>query len=122
MSITKKEAAGLVARIIIGGIFILAGWAKVSAMAMTVGYFGSIGIPAFLAYFVGYAELIGGIMVVLGFYAYYAELVLAVIMLVAVYYTRSGGFQMFSMPLATLAGLLALVDAGAGRFALRLKK
>jgi putative oxidoreductase len=66
LSPTSKNLALLVIRIIIGGIFIYTGWMKIADMTSTVGYFASMGIPAFLAYIVGYAEFIGGILLVIG--------------------------------------------------------
>jgi putative oxidoreductase len=121
MSQKSTNVALLLARLIIGGIFVYAGWMKVSAMAMTVGYFASMGIPAFLAYAVGYLELIGGVLLVIGFWAEIAALVLAVIMAVAVYYSFPGGFAMFGTPLAVFAGLMLISVSGAGKWAIGCK-
>ncbi|HEU0080891.1 MAG TPA: DoxX family protein [Candidatus Paceibacterota bacterium] len=118
MSPTKRGVFLLIVRLIIGGIFIAAGWMKVSAMAMTVGYFAQMGIPAFLAYVVGYVELVGGVLIVLGLWSCLAAFVLAVIMLFAIWYSRSMGFQGMMPPLAVLAGLLSIIESGAGKFSL----
>ncbi len=109
----------LVARLIIGGIFIAAGWMKIGshdAIAMTVGFFAQLGLPAFMAYVVGYLEVICGAMMLLGVFACKAEGVLAIIMAFAVYFSAPMGIQAYMAPLAILAGLLALVAAGDGRF------
>ncbi len=116
MSQKSRNIALLIARLIVGYIFITAGWIKISAMAQTVGYFSSMGIPAFLAYFVGYAEFIGGILLVLGLWTEISALILAIIMVVAVYFTIPAGFQMFSMPLATFAVLILVAVSGAGKY------
>lgn len=118
-SVDYRSVALLVARLIIGGIFISAGWEKVSDISSTIGFFGQMGIPAFLAYAVAYLELIGGIMIVLGFFTCLAAGVLGVIMIFAVWFTRSMGFQGFGMPLATLGGLVALFGVCGGKYSLK---
>ncbi len=116
MSHTRKDVALLITRLIIGGIFIYSGWEKVSAMSQTLGFFATLGIPAFLTYIVSYAELIGGVMLVLGFWTCLVAGVLSVIMLFAIWYTRAMGFQGFGLPLATLAGLVALFGVCGGKY------
>lgn len=122
MSDTKRNWTLLVVRLIIGGIFIFAGWTKVADMTSTVGFFATLGIPAFLAYVVGYLELIGGILLVLGVWTQKSAIILALIMIVAVWLTMAGGFQIFSTPLVTLAGLLSLIVSGPGAYAIRFKR
>ncbi|MEK7607811.1 MAG: DoxX family protein [Patescibacteria group bacterium] len=117
----NKNLAVLIVRLIIGGIFITTGWMKVSDMAATIDFFGGMSIPAFLAYIVSYAELIGGVLIVLGLWTEIATGVLAIVMLVAIYYVRSMGFQGFMGPLAVLAGLVSLLASGAGSYAVQKK-
>ena len=117
-----KNILLLIVRLIIAVIFIYAGWAKVSAMAQTIGFFSKIGIPAFLAYITGYTEFIGGILLALGLWSEWVATVLAIIMGFAVYFTYGGGFQSFSMPLVTLAGLLSIIASGSGAYAIKLKR
>ena len=114
----RKDWMLLITRLIVGGIFILSGWAKVSDMAATVAGFGQMGIPSFLAYAVSYIEFIGGILLVLGVYTCTVSAVLAVIMIFAVWFTRSAGLQGFGFPLSLLAALLSLCGACGGRFSL----
>lgn len=115
----NKDVALLVGRIIIGALLALAGWMKVSDIASTIGFFAQIGFPAFLAYFVAYAELIAGIFVVLGLWTRKSSMLLAIIMIVAVWVTRAGGPQMFGYPLALFAGFLILSAVGSGKFAVK---
>ena len=119
MSNKKKDFLLLVVRLIIGGLFIATGWMKVSAPADTVAFFSTLGMPAFVAYVVGYAELIGGIAIVLGFWTNIVSIILAVIMIGAIYFTRGGGFSVYGLPLVTFAGLLSIIASGPGRYALR---
>ena len=122
MSDAKRNWTLLVARLIIGGIFIFTGWVKVADMASTIGFFATLGIPAFLAYIVGYLELIGGILLVLGIWTQKSAVILALIMVVAVWLTMAGGFQAFGTPLAVLAGLLSLIASGSGKYVVRFKR
>ena len=119
---TKQNISILIARLIIGGLFVGTGWMKISDMAMTIGFFQSLGIPAFLAYVVGYAEFIGGILLILGLWIEITTAILAIIMIVAIYLTRAGGFPAFSTPLVTLGSLLAICAAGPGKIAFSPKK
>jgi putative oxidoreductase len=117
VSSKKSDILLLVVRIILGIIFIGAGWAKITAMAGTIGFFAKIGIPAFLAYVVGYGEFIGGILIVLGLWAEISAIFLSIIMIVAVYVVYPMGMQAVMTPLATLGTLLAVIAAGAGKIA-----
>jgi len=112
----KKDIGLLVARLIVGGIFILTGWMKVSDMAQTIGYFGQIGLAPFWAYLVGYVELIGGLMVVLGLWTCLTSVVLSIIMIVAAYLSRSMGFAGMMGPLAILASLVVLATSCGGKY------
>ncbi len=122
ISQAHKDIIILAVRVIVGGIFIAAGWMKVSDMAMTVGYFSQMSIPVVLTYVVSYAELIGGILIVLGIWSSCSAAVLSVIMLFAIWFTRGMGFQGMMAPLAVLAGLLSIVASGTGKHAVRFKR
>lgn len=112
----KTDVTLFITRLIIGGIFIYSGWYKVADMTTTISMFSALGIPTFLLYIVSYGELIGGILLVLGLWTDRASAFLAIIMIFAIYYTRSLGFPVFGMPLAVLAGLLPILGCGAGKY------
>jgi putative oxidoreductase len=120
--IINQNWALLITRVIVGVIFVYSGWLKVADMGATVGMFGQMGIPSFLAYIVSYGEIIAGLLLILGLWTMCASLFLIVVMVVAVFLTRSMGFQMYSLPLITLAGLIAIHGNGAGRYKVNLKK
>lgn len=115
----RPNLALLVIRIIIGGIFIVSGWMKVVDMTQTLGFFSSLHIPAFLTYIVAYGELIGGILLVIGLWTSVASAFLSIVMIVAIFVTIPMGSGAYMTPLATLAGLIAILGGGAGRFAIR---
>lgn len=115
----------LVLRIAAGIIFIVHGWQKVSSPDAFVGFFGSLGFPAFFVHLVGYVELIGGIMLVLGLWTGIAATALAVIIAVALFYVKGGDvFGAFNVPkfeidLALLAITVALALKGSGKYAIK---
>lgn len=120
--LNNHNLASLFLRLAVGAVFINAGWMKVTDMEMVVGFFGQIGFPAFLAYFVSYAELVGGLLLVAGFLTRYASVVLAVIMLVACFVLSSKGFSLanggYEYPFVLMFASLALVTLGSGKYSL----
>jgi putative oxidoreductase len=59
--------APLIARLFIGGFFLLAGVGKVSDPAGTAGYIQSVGLPGFLAWPAALFEIAVGLSLVLGY-------------------------------------------------------
>ncbi|MEI8130271.1 MAG: DoxX family protein [bacterium] len=108
----------LVLRIGLGIVFIVSGWMKVSNMHSTVGFFASIGFNAFWAYLASAVEFLGGIAVLLGVFTRIAAALLVVVMIVAVYVVH-GQPTMIMTPLSVGFSALALMFAGAGKYALR---
>lgn len=117
----NTDLATLFIRIAVGVVFINAGWLKVNDMEMVLTGFAGLGIPAWLAYFVAYAEFIGGILLVIGLFSRYVGVILAVIMLVAivkVHYVN--GFSLakggYEYNFVLLLASLALVTLGSGKY------
>ncbi len=110
-----KDILTLIARLIIGGIFVYAGWIKVTDMPAAIAtIFAPLGISPFWAYVASYSEFIGGMFIIAGFYSQYAAAILSIVMLVAIYESRSMGLQGFLPPLAVLAALVMILGSGAG--------
>jgi len=95
------------------------GWMKVSDMAGTIAYFGQLGFAPFLAYVVGYAELFGGIALVLGLWTCVVSIVLGIIVIVAAYVSRGAGFQGVVLPVAVLASLIILSTSCGGKYSVK---
>lgn len=97
----------------------------VFTLAGTAQFFESVGIPGFFAYPVFFAELIGGIMILVGFYGRQASLALTPVMLVAAsthfsngwLHTSPGGGWEYPIFLAVASVAHWLI--GDGAFALR---
>lgn len=62
-----KTYSPLIARLFIGGFFLLAGVGKVADIAGTAGYIQSVGLPGFLAWPAALFEIVVGISLILGF-------------------------------------------------------
>jgi len=94
-------------------------------MAGTVGFFASVGLPAWLAYVTVIAEIAGGLMLVLGIGTRAAALALSPILLGA-WYVHAGNGWVFTAanggweyPAYLFVLCLAQAMFGAGSFALR---
>ena len=115
-------------RVAVGVVFIHAGYLKLADMTLVITGFGAIGFPAWLAYFVAYCELLGGLAVLLGIFVRYAGVVLAIIMLVAFWKVLGpNGFGLSNNPqlgggyeyvFVLFFSSLALVTLGAGKYSL----
>ena len=110
-------------RLALGVVFINSGWAKVTNLEGVVGFFATLGLPAFLAYLVAYVEFLGGIAFVLGILVRYFGLLTAIIMAVAICKVHwANGFNPadggYGYVLVFLLASLAIVTMGAGSYSL----
>ena len=76
---SNASATILLGRILLAVIFLLSGFGKLTAIAGTAGYFGSLGLPlpTVTAVVVGLIELLGGLAILVGFQTRIAAWVLA---------------------------------------------
>jgi putative oxidoreductase len=119
------SVAILVGRILLAAMFVLAGFGKLTDIAGTAGWFGSIGLPAptILAVLVGLLELFGGLAVIVGYKTRIAALALAVFAIGATLIAHTNfadmmQFLIFQKNFAVVGGLLVLAFAGAGALSL----
>ncbi|WP_426061716.1 DoxX family protein [Hymenobacter sp. B1770] len=61
MSTSVRNVIAWILQIILAILFIKSGFDKLSNLPQTVGFFGSMGLPGWMAYLVGGGELLGGI-------------------------------------------------------------
>lgn len=108
-------------RLVVGLVFISHGVAKFQNMEGTITFFASLGMPAFLAYFVATVETLGGLALILGLFSRLAGILLAIVMVVAVYSVTwpSGGWTGSELELTLLASNLALALIGPGAWAIK---
>jgi len=91
--------AALILRVSLGILFLAHAGLKIVVFtpAGTAQFFGSLGLPAFLAYVVIVAEVAGGLALILGFHARWAALALIPILIGAIV-TVHGPAGFFSNP------------------------
>ena len=84
--------APLVARIVVGWVFLWAGWGKLQALPRIIETFRDLGIPypEVLTPFVAGVEFVGGILLLLGFLTRVAAAPLIVVMVVAIISAKLG--------------------------------
>ena len=111
----------LIPRLIVGLIFVPAGWGKLNNLSQTIEYFTSLGIPAaqLQAPFVAGVELIFGLTVLIGLFTRISTLPLIGTMVVALATAHRAEFQtVFSvieiLPAMYLTILLCVLALGSG--------
>ena len=124
-----KDAALLLARVLISILFLIFGWGKLTDFEATAGYFAQTGVPVpGLATIVAIImELFVGILIVLGILTRPLALLLALYTLVTAlighpYWTMTGVAQAgaeinFYKNISIIGGLILLYVTGAGRYA-----
>jgi putative oxidoreductase len=129
-----ENTLNLIGRLLVVALFLPAGLAKLTGFAGTVGYFGSLGIPApTLAVVVTIVvEVLGSIALLVGFQTRIVALVMAIFTLAASVaghaYWAAPADQAFVAQLlffkniAVMGGLLVLASAGAGAFSFDAKQ
>lgn len=122
-----KEAALLIARLLLGVILFAHGWDKfqITGLEGISGFFESIGVPAAgaAAPIVGAVEIIGGILLILGLFTRVTGAVVALLMLGAAVFAHlgagifvaNGGWELVG---AIGAGFLAFAAVGAGKWSI----
>ncbi|GAA0593034.1 DoxX family protein [Paenochrobactrum glaciei] len=123
-----NSIAVLIGRVFISILFILAGWAKLTAISGTAGYFGSLGLPmpTVTAVLVGLIEFLGGLAILVGFQTRIAAVIVALFTIGATLVAHmdfSDGLNvmMAQKNLAIAGGLLALAAYGAGSYSVDAK-
>lgn len=111
----------LLGRVLLSVIFILAGFAKLTAIGGTAAWFGSLGLPlpTVTTVVVGLVELVGGIAILFGFKTRIAAILLAVFTLAATAvahldFADQVQVMFLQKNLAIAGGLFVLAAFGAG--------
>jgi putative oxidoreductase len=113
----------LIARLFIGGFFLLAGVGKVADIAGTAGYIQSVGLPGFLAWPAAIFEIVLGLALIVGYQTRIAALAGAAFCIVtAVLFHNNFADQMqmimFLKNFSIAGAFLMFFANGAGKLAL----
>lgn len=113
----------LVLRVVVGAVFLIHGYQKFQMMSGTIGFFASIGLPAFMAYVVATVETLGGLSLIVGYGSKISAALLAITMAVAIVKVHGpNGFMVgkggYEFTLTLLAANVAILYAGAGKYGL----
>jgi len=116
----------LLARVLLGLIFVMSGMSKITGFEGTQQYMASHGIPLTTVFLAGaiVVEILGGLSIILGLWARAgaAALVLFLIPATLIFHTEFGQrtqMIMFLKNLSIMGGLLLLVVHGVQEYALR---
>ena len=125
---TNSDYAAFALRVASGSLFLAHGWLKISVftVAGTVGFFESLGLPGLLAYLTIFAEIAGGLALILGIGTRLVSLALIPVLLGATWvhagngwlFSSEGGGWEFPIFWAVVQG--TLVALGGGAFALKI--
>ncbi len=120
-----KWLAPLLARLVIGAVFIPTGWGKLHNLGQITEYFKSLGIPAaeIQAPFVSTVELVCGGMILAGLFSRLAALPLIGTMVVAILTAKMSGFTGLLDVFSTqefdyIVMLVVIFVMGAGRLSI----
>jgi putative oxidoreductase len=126
VAMSTSDFVLLVARVLLGWIFVRSGYGKVMDMGAFAATFPNRGLPTFLAYIAAPFEFFGGICILLGLATRYVAAIFVVFMLVATfsshaYWTFTDAAQRriqdvnFYKNISMLGGILYLFVTGPGR-------
>ena len=115
----NRNVGLLLLRIATGAIFLGHGLAKVGDMSTTIMVFDSFGLTPFIAVFIAWLEILGGVSLILGIAPRIAAAVLGLEMIIAAgALGRTSGFAGVELELLLATVCFAIMTLGSGRYAL----
>jgi putative oxidoreductase len=122
----RFEWGALIIRVIAGLTFVIHGIDKFQmGLGNVAGFFGNLGLPAFLAYLVAFLELVGGIALILGLGTRIFAVLLAIVMVgatlkvkLAIGFLSGANGAGYELDLALLAMLVSLALTGSSLLSL----
>lgn len=120
----------LIGRVLLGWLFFISGWAKLTGIAGTIGYLTNLGVPmpGLMAWVAAVVEFVVGAALILGIATRYASLVMIIFVLVATFLAHryweypaaqmQGQFNNFLKNIAIIGGGLLLFVTGAGKISI----
>lgn len=117
----KSHHVGLLLiRVGTGLIFFMHGWMKVNNITMIEGFFGQLGLAPWMAVFVAWLELIGGVALITGIATRFFAAAFAIEMLVAIFLTGGfgNGYRPHELELYLMLVSAGIALSGSGRYSL----
>ncbi|AJS60893.1 DoxX family protein [Paenibacillus sp. IHBB 10380] len=86
---TRINVVSTIMRVVIGILFLAHGISKLQmGLGNVAAWFGSMGIPEFVAYMVASLELVGGILLIIGLFTRYVSAIFTVMLIGAIVTTK----------------------------------
>lgn len=112
----------LLIRLGLASVFLYHGINKLMDIQGTIGFFGGLGLPAFVAWLVAIVETVGGAAMLFGAFSFYAGILLSIVMLFAIILVKAKmGFGAFEFDLMLLLSSLGIAFIGAGKYSMHNK-
>jgi len=124
MTAHKRNWLTLVGRVLLGVLFLMAGFSKIEGFEGTIAFMSSAGLPesAALLWLVIAVEFLGGLALILGAGTRYAAIALILFTLLATYFFHLDlGDVNLLKNLAVVGGLLYVFSCGGGHYSLDCK-
>jgi putative oxidoreductase len=125
---TARDGLILLARLLMGAIFVMSGWEKLTDIPHFVASAVNRGVPEFLGYAAPFVEFLGGVLLITGLAARYTSVVIIVFITIASFSSHryweaapaqyAGQFNNFWKNVAMTGGAILLFVTGAGRYAI----
>lgn len=120
----KNEVGTVILRVILGAIFFIHGFVKFQGGIENIaGWFGSLGLPGFMAYVVATIELVGGFALIIGLGTRIVSTLFVLLMIgaivkvkLAVGFLGNGQMAGYELDLAFMAIALFLAINGSKQF------
>ncbi len=123
-----RDGLILVARLLMGAIFVMSGWEKLTDIPHFVESAVSRGVPEFLGYVAPFVEFLGGVLLITGLATRYTSLIIIIFITIASFSSHryweaapaqyAGQFNNFWKNVAMTGGAILLFVTGAGRYAI----
>jgi putative oxidoreductase len=110
----NKSLGLLLIRVAMGLLFLTHGWMKVSSMPGVVMMMMHFGFPGWVAYFIAWLEVVGGLALILGIATRLFAAIFGIEMLVATFLVGFGGGLGLDFVLAVVA--FGIAFTGSGRY------
>jgi putative oxidoreductase len=129
LALSSSDVLLLIARILLGFIFVRSGWGKVMDLGAFAAGMPGRGVPLWLGYVAGPVEFLGGIALIFGFATRYAAMLMLLFVIVATltshrYWEFTDATQRrlqdvnFYKNVCIMGGLIALFVSGGARLSI----